>query len=67
MKWHDGLADDWEDLPDLDRGKREVPPEPDTPDQDLKATETGGVLVVRREGSSTHYVAGGAVDLGDRL
>lgn len=63
MKWHDGLADTWGDLPDLEHGKRELVSDPDRPDQDLKATETDGVLVVRRAGSSTAYVAGDYVDL----
>lgn len=63
MKWHNGLPDDWADLPDLEDGKREVPPRRDVPDQDLKATMTAGVLVVRRERSSTAYIAGDHLDL----
>ena len=64
VRWHTGLPEDWSALPDPSEGKREIPPSPDVDvDEELEVTETDGVLVVRREGSSTAYVAGGYVDL----
>jgi len=64
VRWHTGLPENWSDLPDLVQGKQEIPPSPDVDvDQDLEVTETDGVLVVRRERSSTAYLAGDYIDL----
>ena len=65
MKWHTGLPENWADLPDPVRGKREIPPEPDvsTSDQEHEMTETDGVLVVWRKRSSRAFLAGNYIDL----
>lgn len=67
MKWHQGLPDSWDELPELPDDRREEVPSIDIIDRDadeLKATRTDGGLVLRIAGSSkAWYHSDSSVDL----